>query len=277
MTQLSELRDGLSSARAEADHTIVDAIRPEIGGGRFTPADMRKIAERPDATTLWVSGLDQTTFEELVSLHGSQFTAVSFWKCPRIADLTPLESLPNLELVSFFWNQRATRLWDLTKTPDLTGLRLEHFTRLHDLADLALGTSLVELAIQDGVWPACVFETLDPLAELRDLRSLEFGAKRIEDGRVEPLGALRGLRSLVLRPGQFTIAQLAWLRARLPDSLQSRAVEPIWDMQFGDVTLNGKGGRHLDSARDAKRIQKHVDGFNRMVAEFRANPDLLAD
>jgi len=44
------------------------------------------------------------------------------------------------------------------------------------------------------------------------------------------------------------------------------------------VTLNGKkAGRNLNSVRDAKRIQKHVDEFNRMVAEFRANPELLAD
>jgi hypothetical protein len=171
--------------------------------------------------------LTNRMFEALISRHGSQFSAIQFWKCPRLTDFTPLESLPDLRLVSFYWNQRASRLWDLTKTPALVGLHFDDFTRLHDLSDLAAGDSLVELEFGDAVWDTSVFESLDPLAELQSLRDLKLSAKRINDGRIEPLAALQALRALSFSAKQFTTAQVAWLRARLPDSLRCEALEPM--------------------------------------------------
>lgn len=275
----------LRRARPASEAWLLDLVLPEIGGGRFAAADFAGVEERPDATALRVSGLDQPTFEALISRYGSRFSAIQFWKCPRITDFTPLESLPELRLVSVYWNQRTTRLWDLTKTPALVGLHLDDFTRLHDLGDLAAGKSLVELEFGDAVWDASVFETLDPLTELTSLQHLKFSAKRIDDGRIEPLAALQGLRSLSFPSRQFSTAQVAWLRARLPDSLRSESLEPVRHPRSPltrngktlDVLLAGKRKPYLNSAQDAARIRKHVDQFEQMVAEFRANPSLLPD
>jgi hypothetical protein len=258
---------------------------PEIGGGRFDPAQMALIEQRPDASVLRVSGLDQRSFESLIDRHGRQFAAIQFWKCPRIEDFSALEGLFGLRLVSVYWNQRAARLWDLTQTPRLSGLHFDDFTRLHDLSDLARGTSLVELEFGDAVWDKSVFRTLEPLAALRGLTALRFSAKRIEDGRIQPLGALQNLQSLSFSSRQFTTRQVAWLRARLPHSLQSEVIEPL--RRFSkplerngkalDVLLVGSRKPFLNSTEDAVRVQKHVDQFNEMVAEFRASPSLLPD
>lgn len=278
---LSELR----RARSETAGWLLDLVLPDIGGGRFAPADFAGVEERPDASALRVSGLDQETFEKLISRHGGQFSSIQLWKCPRISDLTPLESLPDLRLVSIYWNQRATRLWDLAKTPGLAGLHFDDFTRMHDLSDLAAGGSLVELEFGDAVWDQSVFESLDPLAQIPTLRDLKLSAKRINDGRIEPLAALQSLRSLSFSSRQFTMAQVAWLRACLPDSLESEALEPLRRLspplarngKSLDVLLVGKRKPFLNSAQDAARIAKHVDEFSRMVAEFRKHPSLLAD
>jgi hypothetical protein len=173
----------------------------------------------------------------------------------------------------------------LTKTPALVGLHFDDFTRLHDLSDLAASDSLVELEFGDAIWDTSVFESLDPLAELRSLRHLKLSAKRIDDGRIEPLANLQALRSLSFSAKQFTTAQVAWLRARLPDSLQCEALEPVRHFsppltrngKALDVLLVGKRKPFLNSAQDAARIHKHIDQFSRMVADFRANPSLLAD
>ena len=276
---LSELR------RARDAEWLVNLVLPAIGGGRFKPTDFARIDQRPGASALRISGLDQETFEALISSHGSQFSAIQFWKCPRVTDLTPLESLPNLRLVSFYWNQRATRLWDMAKTPELVGLHFDDFTRLHDLAELAAGESLVELEFGDAIWDTSVFESLNPLARLQRLRHLKLSAKRINDGRIEPLAALQGLQSLSFLPKQFTTAQVAWLRARLPDSLQSEALEPVRQLSHPmtvdgkdrDTLLVGKRKPLLSSVQDAARIRKHIDQFNQMVADFRADPSRLAD
>jgi hypothetical protein len=260
-------------------------VLPEIGGGRMREADLATIADHPEASALQVSGLDQQTFERLVADYGGQFTGIEFWKCPRIADFSPLEDLPDLQLVAVYWNQRTTRLWDLSRNSKLRGLRFDDFTRLHDLRDVSGGGALKELEFGDLIWSTSVFDTLEPLAALTGLESLRFDAKRITDGRVQPLGELRSLRSLRFPPNQFTTRQVAWLRARLPGSLQSPSLEPVLTMRQPlqlhgkprDVRLVGKQKPFLHSVLDAPRVEKHVTEFWRMVDEFSRDPAAQPD
>lgn len=258
----------------------VDLVQREVGGGRIDASEFAAIEERPEATALRVSGLTQKTFEELVTRHGHQFRALMLWKCPRIEDLTPLETLPHLRLVSIYWNQRTTRLWDLTRTPELTGLRFEDFTRLHRLDDLRAGTELTELAIGDAIDSTSTYETLDPIGDLTTLRTLSVLPKRIDDGRIQPLGRLTGLTHLRIPANLFTTEQIAWLRARLPDHVECAFLGPLMrldkPMELGgrrrDVLLVGKGKGFLNSELDAARIAKHVAAFEAMLAAFRADP-----
>lgn len=260
----------------------LDIFHREIGGGRATLADLDRIDERPEATALAISGLDQPIFETLISRYGSRFTAFHFWKCPRLADLTPLESLPRLTHVAFYWNQRTPRLWDLSKTPSLQGLQFEDFTRLHDLSDLEPGRRLEELRFGNMIWATATFASLDPLRHLSNLRALSFDAKRIEDGRVQPLAALQQLESLGFPAHQFTTEQVAWLRAHLPESLHSPAIQPFRTLTKPlpsskgpqkDVLLVGKRKPFLNSAVHAARISRHVAEFDRMVDDFRRHLD----
>ena len=263
----------------------IDLIQPELSGGRTTARDLDAIAARPDATALRVSGLDQKTFELLVSRYGAQFDAIYFWKNGRIADLTPLEALPQLRLVGFYVNQRTTRLWDLRHTPHLIGLRFENFTRLHALDDLATGVALQELDFGDALWNTPVFDSLSPLAGLGSLRRLSFNARRIIDGRIEPLASLPQLEWLSFPPNLFSTTQVAWLKAHLPDSVQSHVLGPtfrlgpISNLTNGTITELDKNvlvvGRRkpaLSSRRDEKRIRRYVEEFENLVRTFRADP-----
>jgi hypothetical protein len=260
-------------------------VSPEVMDGRLDESDLAVIGERPDAVALRISGLEQAGFESLVTRYGRQFLAIEFMHCPLIADLTPLEDLPGLRLVDFLRNQRATRLWNLSRTPGLTGLRFEGFSRLHDLHDLQAGASLRELDFGDAAWPTSVFESLDPLAPLTSLRSLEFRAKRIDDGRIDPLGELTGLHALTFPTNMFTTRQVAWLRAKLPATVESAMLAPVihndpspeedWDTR--DALLVGKRKPFLNSVTHAARIKKHTDEFWHMVDEFRRDPALTPD
>lgn len=264
---------------------LVNLALPEIGGGRLDASHLTAIGEKASARALRISGLDQATFESLVAHYGKQLSAIEFWKCPRIADLSPLADLPDLQLVAFYWNQRATRLWNMSRNPRLTGLCFEDFTRLHDLRDLQTCASLEELEFGDAVWSTSFFESLEPLATLRRLRSLKFNAQRIDDERVEPLGELQRLEVLGFPPRQFTTRQVAWLRARLPASLESASLSPLVQLErplelggkTRDVLLVGKRKPFLNSVTDAPRIKKHVDGFVQMVDDFRRDPGLRPD
>ena len=263
----------------------IDLLQPELSGGRTTASDLDAIASRPGATALRVSGLDQKAFELLITRYGSQFDAIYFWKSARIADLTPLETLPQLRLVAFYHNQRATRFWDLRRTARLVGLQFENFTRLHALDDLETGGTLQELDFGDALWNTSVFESLSPLAALVSLRRLSFNARRIDDGRIQPLASLPQLEWLAFPPNLFTTSQVAWLRARLPGSVQSHVLGPLFRLgpirNLSDDTVTeldknvlvvGKRKPALSSQRDGPRIHRYVEEFERLVQRFRDDP-----
>lgn len=262
-----------------------ELIQRELSGGKTKTADLDALADRPDATALRVSGLDQKTFELLITRFGSQFDAIYFWKCGRIADLTPLESLPQLRFVAFYLNHRTSRLWNLARNARLVGLQFENFTRLHALDDLATGHTLEELSFGDALWNTPVFDSLSPLAPLQSLKRLGFNAKRITDDRIQPLASLPQLEWLGFPPNLFTTAQVAWLRAHLPESVQSNVVGPLFRLgpitNLSDNTVTeldknvlvvGRRKPALSSRRDEARIQRYVDEFERLVQRFRDDP-----
>lgn len=256
-------------------------IHPKDHNGRLTASDIDVISERPDALAVRVSRLDQAGFEALIARYGSQFVAIELEHCPLITDLTPLEDLPDLRLVDIDWNQRATQLWNLARTPGLTGLRFQDFTRLHNLRDLRTGASLRELVFGDTMRKSAVFESLDSLAALTGLRSLTFSAKRIDDDRVEPLAELTQLDELEFPTSMFTTRQVAWLRARFPETFRSRVLAPIVHFEPSpdsedttDTLLVGKRKPFLNSVTHAARISKHVNEFWQTVDEFRRDPGL---
>jgi hypothetical protein len=261
---------------------LAELVQPEVGGGRTTADQLRGLEEFPGATALRVSGLDQPTFERLIARHGHRFSALHFWKCPRIEDLSPLEDLPHLELAAFYWNQRARRLWNLARNPALRGLQFRDFTRLHALDDLAAGSALTEIVFGDAVWNTSVFHTLDPLAGLSGLRSLRFTAKKINDGRIQPLGQLVGLAQLNIPTNLFTTEQIAWLRARLGDGVEAPALAPFVRLEkplelngkARDLLLVGKRKPFLNSKSDSARVNRHIAEFDRLVAQFRGHPAL---
>ncbi len=125
-------------------------------------------------------------------------------------------------------------------------------------------------------------ETLEPLASLTGLLSLSLLPKRIDDGRNEPLGSLTNLESLRIPFNLFTTEQLAWLRAGLPETVESEALNALLtlttpfedDDKLRDVLLIGKRKPWLNSELDAARIRKHIVRFEEMVTRFRNDPSL---
>ena len=261
----------------------INLILPDIAGGKMSKQELSSIERCPQATALVVSGLSQDSFEFLVSTYGHQFTGIYLWKCPRIEDLTPLEALPQLTFAAAYWNQRAMRLWDCGRTPRLRGLEFRSFGRLRDLSDVQAADSLTELRFGQAWSDKAVYASLEPLASLGHLRSLDFAATRIEDRRIQPLARLQQLESFSCPTNLFTTKQCAWLRAHLPPRTRGRVLQPVELLEPplerhrgppADVLVIGKGKPFLSSEADAERVQRYVDEYWRMVDEFRSNPEL---
>lgn len=181
-----------------------------------------------------------------------------------------------------FWNQRSTRLWDFRRTPRLQAFHFTDFSKLDRLDDLAQAAeSLATLEFGNAVSARYTLQSLEPLGELGALKSLSFNAGSIGDGRIEPLARLQGLEELEFPSSQFTVEQVAWLRAHLPDTVVSAALAPVRQLgqalQRGgktlDMLVNGKRMPFLSSATDAKRIATYTARFNARVAHYREHPE----
>jgi hypothetical protein len=278
VSSLVELRRFLAPDLLPPWHQHI--VQRELNGGRTSTDDLEGI--RPEVTALTVSGLDQASFEALARRWGGQLTALHLWKCPRLEDLSPMEAFPGLTHVAVYWNQRATRLWDMRRTPRLQALHLTDFLKLNRLDDLARAAeSLTELEFGNANFSRCVVESLEPLASLGRLARLRFNAKQIVDGRVQPLAKLTQLTELEFPAAQFSVEQIAWLRARLPGSVEGAGLgayqtlsQPIRrGPKVLDILVNGKRMPFLSSTADAKRVAKVREAFEALVAHFAANPE----
>lgn len=278
---LLQLRKHLPSESSPTWH--IRMIQPELNGGKVTQDQIASLAEQATASTLTISGLDQQRFEFLCDRFAQQFTAIHFWKCPRIADLSALENMPQLRYVAFYWNQRATRLWNFQKTPALRGLHFGDFTKLEDLKDLSSATSLEELCFGNAIWTKLGVPSLEPLCSLSSLRTLAFNAKAVLDQRIQPLAQLSQLTELSFPSNLFTTTQLAWLRAHLPYTVQAEMLTPYRQLTQAivskgkklDVLVSGKGKPFLSSETDAARLSRYVVEFNALVNRF--SSDMLLD
>lgn len=275
---LLQLRQRLGPDKGAPDH--IELIQPQLNGGKVTREQIAALDDAPQAMTLTISGLDQGTFELLVTRYAQRFVGINFWKCPRVQDLTPLEDLPALRCINYYWNQKATRLWNFKRTPGLTGLRFDDFTKLVNLGDLKDAQFLQELEFGNAVSTQSEFESLKPLSALSSLKSLAFNAKKIRDARIEPLASLGQLQTLAFPANLFTTAQVAWLRARLPSTVDCATLaascpirQPVQTQgKTLDTVVVGAKKPMLDSTLDAKRLRRYQDEFAALLQYFEANP-----
>ena len=126
------------SQRDQIADRCVSLLQSSISGGRITCDDIDELKDHPNATEVWISGLTQDTFDYFIENYGEQFKVINFWKCPRIDDFKKLEQLTNIEYLLFFWNQRVSHLWDLSKNLHLKGISFDDFTKMHTLEEIPL-------------------------------------------------------------------------------------------------------------------------------------------
>ncbi|QVK18277.1 hypothetical protein KHQ81_00745 [Mycoplasmatota bacterium] len=80
--------------------------------------------------------LDQTGFEEFIKFVPKTLVSLSLFQCKDIKDLSPLEKLNNIEYLNFYWNRKATKLWNMTFTPKLQTLQMVDCNKIIDFSYL---------------------------------------------------------------------------------------------------------------------------------------------
>lgn len=270
----------LAMLKTNSEH--LSLLETDISSGEISLEAIDSIRRHPLVKTVTIIGLKQRTFDYFIEQYGQQFRAIYFWKCPRVADLSKLGKLSNIEYILFYWNQKAERLWDFSMNPRLKGLSFMDFARMHDLSDLASAPALEELSFGNEVWTKYVVASLAPLARCHTLKTLSFDLKRIDDGDIEPLTRIPRLESLSFPARQFTTEQVAWLKARLRENIDAEMVAPFIrlpspsPMGDQDILVVGKGKPFLNSNTQSARLEEYTCDFDELVRRFRSSPDAKA-
>ena len=257
----------------------------DVSGGRIAKDEIDVIKEFPNATEIAISGLTQDTFEYFVENYGQQFKAIIFWKCPLVGSLNAMEDLDQVEYIVYFWNQRAQHLWDFSRTKALKGFCYDDFTRMYDISELVGAPALEELQFGNRVWTKYILNTLGPIKECTALKRLAFSAKKIVDGKIEPLAHLKQLEQISFSSKLFSTEQVAWLRAHLPDTVVSKVLNAYWTIdkplkingKDKDTLIVGKGKPFLSSVEDKARISRYVEQFNEMRQWYLEHPKASPD
>lgn len=272
-----DLRNFESSDSKWYDLSIVQR---EVGGGKTDCGQIDVSGEHPDAKSLIVSGLNQESFEYLIGRYGNQFEAITFWKNKLVGDLSPLASLEGLKYLCFFYNQRVTRLWDMSRNVRLRGLALNDFSRLHSIDGIGSAPGLEYFSLGNRVWANMEIDSLKPLI-YSNVSYFAWWGNKVLDGDFECLARSK-IRRLDLNICRFTMDQLAKLNAGISD-LQGKATIPY--REGGVTDQNGraawyflcKGKRRLEKGRDEEKLEKYLREFYRLVERYRADGDRTGD
>ncbi|UQT47120.1 hypothetical protein M5E87_18580 [Flavonifractor plautii] len=205
--------------------------------------ELDALRDNPSPWVLINANLNQSTLERLVRECGHRLERLILFPSPGIEDLSPLEDLKRLKQLMICWNQRVERLWNLSKNPELQGLRLEDFTRLHHIDGIEAAPSLIYYSFGNAMWATAVLETLEPLLDTK-LQEFSFDGKKILRDDITIYPRIPTLRYLSVPAEFYRTEQLAWLTARglqgWPLTPWVRCGEPSEQEDRKDIRISGK-------------------------------------
>lgn len=252
--------------------------KADIGGGTISIADIDVLKEHPDEDTVTVSGLHQDTFEYFIMTYGKQLRAIRFFKNKCVEDWSLLGTLPQLEYVYYFFNQRIKSLWDMSGNTSLVGLCIKDFSRITSIEGIQTAPNLSEFIIGNAIWPTMVLDSLTPLAGT-NVEKLQFFGKDINNHDLSFLSEMKRLKCFDFPSNLFTTEQVAWIAANLPQ-IEGHSVKAKIDCALYDSSdkcvpgaiIVGKRKPSLVVRGNEKRIGRYVSKYAELKEKYRNVP-----
>lgn len=251
----------------------INLVQKEVGGGVTTVEQINTIRNLPDAKSIIISGLKQDTFEYFVNTYGRQFQAITFWKNKAVSDLSALSSLEDVEYISYFFNQKASKLWDMSNNKKLVGLSISDFSKLHALDGIEKACNLESLYVHNRVEARMEIESLKPIVNT-GIKYFLWGGKRVLDNDFGCLANSK-IEELDISPMQFTMLELAQLLALFPETLKGSITQPytsggVKDKDgYTEYFFLCKGKRTCVKGKDDARFASYLKEFESLLKQCR--------
>ena len=251
----------------------VNLVQKEVTGGMITVDEIDAIKQHPQAKSIVISGLKQDTFEYFIREYGNQFEAISFWKNKDVKDLSALSKLKNVKYISYFFNQKASNLWDMSANDNLRGLSITDFSKLRSIKEIITARNLEFFRLGDEVDARMVIESLEPISRT-SISHFEWCGKKVEDGGYKCL-ADGNIKVLDISPIRFTMEELVDLLSAFPETLEGWITKPYVTSGIRDHSgyqeyhFLCKGKKKCIEGIDDERFRKYLEEFSNMLEEKR--------
>ncbi len=245
----------------------------DVTGGNIQIEEIDRLAEFPHIKSVTISGLNQETFEYFITKYGKQLHYIEFFKNKKVNNWELLGTLPELECVEWFHNQRITALWDMSKNYALKVLSINDFTRLHSIDGIEKAPALEWFDFGNAVCATSEIESLSPLCNT-NIRRIDFYGKKIKDFDISVLSKMKNLEIFNFPTNLFTTEQVAWIVANFPD-LKGYSLRPYVEFvnkmnetEIPTVIIVGKRKPAMVIKGNEKRIENYTEKFHAMVKEM---------
>jgi hypothetical protein len=231
-----------------------------------------ELGKYPNVKQLHITGLKQVDFSIFIDNFADQYDFIYFFKCPSINDLSRLSELKNIKYISFFWNNMATELWDMSGNDSLKGIYINDFKKLHNISILGTAHSLEEFHLNGGMYKNAEIEDLKPLSNLINLNCLSLMDVNVKDDDLTPLFSLKKLKILRLTECTYPVEVYAKLAAKLPETsceCFKGYVNQTFDEEK-DIQIVGKRKPALNSKKNKDRLEKYISNFDELVSKYEA-------
>lgn len=255
----------------ERPEFISDLSKIDISSKELAIKGKTKNIERlklfKDLEKLWIYTINQKEFNIIMDAIDPNMLYIYEM---RVADLSALQSLTNLEVLGLEWNTKANELWDLSCNKSLKSLLIKDFPKLNEVTPLQACTGLEYLELSGGIWNSLKLMDLRPLKDLANIQYLCLSNINVQDNSLEPISFLKGLQELHIS-NQFPTEEFARLSVALPHTKCDQfkpyvfLESPIDDK---DVMVTGKRKPFLHSKRDEKRLQKYEEQFKAFQSQY---------
>lgn len=249
------------------------AITNPQGKSTLTPGDVdAALQAREDLSLLQTTGLDQKSFEHLISRYGDRLRTVYFFSSPDIRDFSPLSGLPNLENVLIYWNRKAETLWDMRNNAGLKGIQISASKRLLlGLEALPTAPNLEEIRLNGDILTNHTIRDFSVFERCGSLKRLSLLGLNVLDGTMEPLFRLTNLEIFDFDPSFFTLDQIACLKAKLPMTAGMSLCAYQLDGE-DKARVNGKRMPTLKLPKQQELLEEYTKKFEERVGEYRQQP-----
>lgn len=248
----------------------------DVGGGRIKKEEIDHLSEYDNIETVSISGLTQDTFEYFIEKYGREIRAIKFFKNKMVEDWSLLGTLPNLEFIYWFHNQRIDKMWDMSGNVNLKGICISDFSRLKKLDGVEKAPALEWFSMRDAVWNTSVAESYSCFKNTK-VKYLEFWAKKILDEDISFIMDMPELEYFECAANMFSTEKFAYIMANCPDVRGNALNMFIEDTMYNKETqkfdipalrLTGKGKRVFRKT-DEKRRCKLEKEFMDMLEVYR--------